>query len=132
MFMKRLFLLLAVIFIVQGCEVDSDPTNAREDFLGNWTCNEFEGDFAPQTYDVQVYAIGTGHQVGISGFYNQGPAFTVTGDVSGATLFISTQVVDGITIAGSGTMNANFDRVDLTFTANDGSGPDNVKANWVR
>ena len=130
--MKRLFLILLSFAALHACTIESDPDNAREDFLGDWTCNEYEGDFAPQTYNVEILAIGSESSVRIIGLYNQGNNFALSGYVQGSTLFITTQTVDGIAIAGSGIMANSFDRIDLNFTADDGSGGDNVKANLLR
>ena len=131
--MLRKYLSLAILAIVfTACVEETDPNNAREDFLGNWTCNEYEGDFAPQTYNVEVLATGSGNDVIIRGLYNQGTGFDVAASVSGSNIDIPTQTEDGFTLAGFGTINDNLNRVELTFTADDGSGPDNVKATWLR
>ena len=130
--MKRLLLILISFAAIHACTPESDPDNAREDFLGDWTCNEYEGDFAPQTYNVEILASGTGKSVLIVGLYNQGSNFVLSGYVDGRTLFINTQTVDGFNIGGSGNMANSFDRIELSFTADDGSGSDNVKATLLR
>jgi len=130
--MKSIFGLFIIIILLNACTIESDPNNDREVFLGNWTCNEYQGDFAPQTYNLEIYAIGSGDRIGLAGLYNQGPSFVVVAEVSGSSLFISTQTVDGITIAGSGTIASNFDQISLNFSADDGSGNDQVKATLLR
>ena len=129
---RSFLILIASSLVLSACVEETDPTNAREDFLGNWTCNEYEGDFAPQTYNVEVLPNGGGNDVVIRGLYNQGSGFDLVGSVSSGTIDIPTQVEDGITIAGFGNINNSLNRVELTFTADDGSGPDNVKATWLR
>jgi len=129
---KRLSAISILIFLLSACVQETDPNSDCSVFLGNWTCNEYQGDFAPQTYNLEIYAIGTGEQVGLAGLYNQGPSFVVVAEVSGSSLFISTQTVDGITIAGSGTMTSNLDQINLNFSADDGSGNDQVKATLLR
>lgn len=130
--MKRALFFLATIALFTACVEETDPNNAREDFLGNWTCTEYEGDFAPQTYNVEVTPFGSDNQVLISGLYNFGPTFILGGTVSGKTLNIEYQLVSGVSISGYGNINLNLDRVDVTFTANDGGGADNVRAYWLR
>jgi hypothetical protein len=125
-------MVLATALVLNSCVDETDLSNDREDFLGFWTCNEFEGDFAPQTYTIEIYASGSGNDVRIEGLYNQGNNFIVSGEVSGQTLFIDQQTVDGITLSGSGTMKSTLDEFSLNFTANDGSGNDNVKARCIR
>jgi len=131
--MLRKYLSLVILAaLFTACVEETDPNNAREDFLGNWTCNEYEGDFAPQTYNVEVTPSGSSNDVRIYGLYNQGSSFVLSGSVSGQTIYIDNQTVNGITISGFGNINNNLDRVDVTFSANDGSGTDNVKATWLR
>ena len=129
---RKILLISTISLFITACVEETDPTNAREDFLGNWTCNEYEGDFAPQTYNVEVTPFGSGNEVRIYGLYNQGSSFVLSGSVSGKTIYIDNQTVSGIIISGFGNINNNLDRVDVTFSANDGSGTDNVKATWLR
>lgn len=88
--------------------------------------------FAPQSYSVSVSKSGDGDQILIRGLYNQGSTFVVQGLVDVDQLTLPTQSVDGFTLSGSGTLNAAGDRVDLNFAINDGSGTDNVTANWTK
>lgn len=129
---QRILIFLLVGLVFTACVEETNPENAREDFLGNWTCNEYEGDFAPQTYNVIVQASGSGNDARVIGLYNQGSSFSLSAYVSGSTIYIENQTVDGITISGFGNINNNLDRVDMSFTADDGSGADNVKATWLR
>lgn len=130
--MKRIFFALALGAIFTSCTPESEPNTDRDLFLGDWTCNEYEGDFAPQTYNVEILASGAGKNVLVVGLYNQGSNFILSGYVDGITLFINTQSVNGFTIGGSGNLSNSFDRIDLIFTADDGSGSDIVKANLLR
>lgn len=126
------FLVLIAAFTIAGCVDDVPIDETREDFLGNWTCTEYEGEFAPQTYNVEVVAYGSGSAVRIYGLYNQGPGFALSGSVSGSTIFIDNQTVNNITYSGFGNINNDLDRVDLNFSAYDGSTTDDVKAAWLR
>ena len=130
--LQRLAIFSIFILLLNSCVEETNPENAREDFLGNWTCNEYEGDFAPQTYNVIVQPSGSGNDVRVVGLYNQGSSFSLAAYVSGSTIYIENQTVDGITITGFGNINNNLDRVDITFSADDGGGTDNVKATWLR
>ena len=81
--MKFLYtVLLSLLLLATSCVEETDPTNAREDFLGSWTCNEYEGDFAPQTYNVDVLPNGGGNGVIIRGLYNQGNNFDLVGSLT--------------------------------------------------
>ena len=131
--MIRKYISLAILLVTfTACEIDQDPTNARTDFLGQWLCSEVEGDFAPQNYAILVDPVGSESLVDIKGLYNLGPTFVVRAEVQGSGIYITTQTSNGITIAGTGSINSNLDEVTLNFTADDGSGADNVKAIWTR
>lgn len=130
--MYKIFSLIAIVLFLQACETDQDDQSTREDFLGQWTCTEIEGELAPQTYAIEIYAIGLGNAVGIRGLYNQGNNFVLNGEISGRTIMLPLQMVGGITFGGSGTMTSELDEIKLNFTANDGSGNDQVKAICLR
>ena len=122
---------LAVLLIASvSCVDDSQLYDNREFWVGSWTCSEIEGDFAPQTYPVEIVERVVLTEVGIKGLYNQGLSFTVIAEISGDNLVIPTQIVDDIQIAGSG--NLENEEITLYFDADDGSGVDNVKAMLVR
>lgn len=128
----RLTLLLITAALFTSCVEDTDLTSDRENFIGAWTCTEYEGDFAPQTYNVEVTANGLYDGVSIWGLYNQGSSVSLSGTVSGSTIYIDNQIINGITYTGFGTINAALNRVEVSFTANDAGISDNVKAYWLR
>ena len=124
------FGILVLLISVVSCVDDSDLEDNRDHWIGSWTCSEIEGDFAPQTYPVEIVEKVIVTEVGIKGLYNQGLSFTVLAEVSGDNLVIPTQVVDGIQIAGSG--NLDNGEITLYFDADDGSFVDKVKARLLR
>jgi len=128
----RIAFLLATVFIYASCVEDNNTISVRENFIGSWTCTEYEGDFAPQTYNVEVTANGLYDGVRIWGLYNQGSSISLSGSVSGTTIYIDNQTVNSITYSGFGTINAALNRVEVSFTADDSGISDNVKARWVR
>lgn len=122
---------LVVLFITTiSCVDDSQLYDTRELWIGSWTCSEIEGDFAPQTYPVEIVERVILTEVGLKGLYNQGLNFTVIAEIAGDNLVIPSQEVDGITLAGSG--NLENEEITLYFDADDGSGVDKVKALLVR
>ena len=130
--MKQFALFSFFALLISSCQLDQATNVSRADFYGSWTCDEYEGDFAPQTYIVQVEAFGNNNQIHIYGFYNVGNGQPVLAEVQSNSIFIYNQMVDGIEFSGSGRMLESLDQVDLTFTANDGSGIDHVRATWYR
>jgi hypothetical protein len=125
----QLFLGALLIGLV-SCVDEQDLLDNREQWIGNWTCSEIEGDFAPQTYPVEIVERVVITEVGIKGLYNQGYGFSVIAEIEGNTIVIPTQTVDGIQIAGSGDLME--EEIVLYFDADDGSGTDLVKASLLR
>jgi hypothetical protein len=52
--MKKLILLLSIIFISLSCSSDSDSNETNADFIGKWTI-EFEKDYTPTGLLYQTY-----------------------------------------------------------------------------
>jgi len=121
-------LLLAAVFFVGACAEDSETLDLRENWVGIWTCSEVQGDFAPQTYQVEIIEKIGPTYVAIKGLYNQGQGFNLEADVDGYFIEIPKQTVNGIEISGSGDLDSKGDLITLFFNANDGSGDDAVKA----
>ena len=90
-YLSRLSLAVLLIAFV-SCVDDSDLYDNREFWIGSWTCSEIEGDFAPQTYPVEIVERVVLTEVGIKGLYNQGLSFTVIAEISGDNLVIPTQI----------------------------------------
>ncbi|MDX5448470.1 MAG: hypothetical protein LPK47_08860 [Bacteroidota bacterium] len=132
--MKKLILISLSLLLLSGCLPDqsSDPTNFTDDWVGQWTCNETEGDFAPQVYSVEIAPGPEMNTVILRGLYNQGNNFEIRATVGKVSIDIPTQQEDGFMVSGGGYINDNLDRIELTFTINDGSGSDNVKAYMAR
>ena len=131
--MKWFRLLPLLLLLIASCEIDPPASNVdRIDFLGSWTANEYEGDFAPQIYTVQVDALGGVNEVEIFGFYNITNGDPVKAEIIGTTLYIFEQTVNGYTFSGTGIIQPSLDVIDLSFTANDGGTIDQVKATWTR
>ncbi|MCT4623701.1 MAG: hypothetical protein N4A46_08765 [Schleiferiaceae bacterium] len=121
------FLKLAVVFfLLTSCVDDARLEDNLALWVGSWTCNEIEGDFAPQTYQIEIVEKVDYNEVAIKGLYNQGQLFSVDAEISGGSIFIPSQTVQQINIEGTGSLDNS--EITLFFTANDGSGPDQVEA----
>lgn len=127
----RVLGLAAFLFLI-SCEEDPINVDDRTQWLGAWVCNETSGSSSPQSYSITVYEGTTLDEVTISGLHNEGATWTITANVYNRQLSIPTQTVSSLTISGSGSISTNGERVDLTFTFNDGAGPDDVIAYWTR
>lgn len=121
-----IFGILGLILI--SCEPETDPNqDPRLDWVGFWTVNETSGEFAPQTYTIQM-SLGSGDLLVVQGLYAQGNMFALDAAVSRRNFTLPAQSANGFNVSGSGTANEGITEMNLNFTINDGSGADNVTA----
>jgi hypothetical protein len=125
-------LLAATAFLLVACEPEV-PLDPRTDYwAGSWTCEEQTGDLAPQVYTVEVDLGADPDGVTVSGLYNQGLNFTLLGTVSGTSLTIPEQTINGFTLSGSGTYSVLTDQVTYSLVVNDGGSADYTSGRWTR
>ncbi len=123
------FLLLSLV----ACEQDDpfeDHIANRGRYLGVWQVTENTGINHPQFYSVNISAGTQDDEIVIAGLYNE-PNTRVAALVSGNSITIPNQTTDGIFFSGDGSANSDFSQILLSFTADDGSGPDVVEAVMV-
>ncbi len=134
-FVKYLFLSAVISLAVISCQQDDDnddnPGNVRDNYLGVWDCVENTGFSAPQFYTIDIIAGSESSEIIITGLYNISGT-QVQATVDGLMISIPSQTSEGIAFSGSGQANADFNQVNLNFTANDGSGNDVVEAVLTR
>ena len=127
-----IFMMLALVVLV-GCEEDDpleNPLDVRANYLGVWQVTENTGVNHPQFYSVNISAGTDDDEIIISGLYNE-PNVRLGAIISGANMSIPLQSSEGINFSGNGTANSNYSQIQVTFTADDGSGPDVVEAVMV-
>ncbi len=132
MIKKRISRILIVtitsLLVLKACVPDNDAgVIFRDDYLGIWDVNETEGAFAPQFYVVTITAGPGEDDILISGLYNT-PGTEVLVTVNGPSLNMPSQQSAGIMFSGSGLADNDLSSIALEFTANDGTGNDQVKA----
>jgi len=119
-----------LLLVVSACETDDpneDPAANRDQFIGVWQVTENTGINHPQFYQVNIVAGTADDQIFIEGLYNESNS-RIEATISGLNLSIPSQISDNISYIGSGMANTDYSQIDLNFTADDGSGPDNVEA----
>ncbi len=128
---KFWFPIVAILLgLAVGCAPDDtaeDPLANRTKYLGVWQVTENTGINHPQFYSVNISAGTQDDEVVIAGLYNE-TGTNVVALISGNSMTIPNQSSAGISFQGSGQANASFSQISLSFTANDGSGPDNIEA----
>ena len=136
--MKRLasfFSLLFLVFLVQACmPVEGDPN-----LSGQWTCTETSEIFMKSFTGTSVYTVKLNRDAAnldkyyIDNFYKLGSGVTVAVLVYGYTAQIPKQSVNGFVFEGTGVVEADYNLIELTYTADDGGGEvDNVTATYNR
>ena len=131
---KSLFWAFAVSMMLWSCETDNgeeDPLSIRDNYLGTWQVTENTGINNPQFYTVLIVNGDADDEVLIQGLYNESGT-RVVALVNGTQLNIPSQVSADLTFVGNGTANADYSQIALSFSADDGSGPDNVEATLVK
>jgi hypothetical protein len=131
---RSLSLLLFAIFVLSACEIDDpneDPLAIRDNYVGTWQVTENTGINHPQFYQVSIALGNQEDEIFIAGLYNE-QGTVVTAVVSGSQVSIPNQSTANIIFIGSGSANADYSQVSLNFSADDGSGPDQIEAVLVR
>ncbi len=124
---RTFFISSVLVFVVTGCLPDDDNDNITQ-WVGEWTVRETSGEFAPQTYTINISRRPSvmGDRVNVRGLYAQGNDFMVVADAFGNDLEVPEQEVNGLTITALLNINDNGDRASLYMTVNDDSGNDQV------
>jgi hypothetical protein len=104
--MKTLVFLSALLVFATSCDVYYvDPTpvvvyDERDAFVGSYDLNEYSSTYDEYwEYGISIYK-SSGGQIMIDNFYNSG--LRVYADVSGTSLYIPWQTVNGYEIKGDG------------------------------
>jgi hypothetical protein len=132
---KRLLLAAFLILWLGACVEDPDESffpDPAAQYHGTWQVKEETGFSAPQSYTMTITEDTSAQgDILIKGLYNvSGTAVSAT--VNGTDINLPNQRSEGIQFFGYGTANEDFTQLDLQFTANDGAGPDEVRAQASR
>jgi len=124
--MKQIIALLSVCLISLHCSKEEVSENVK--FLGAYTMAETCG-LSDDTYDLVIWESGRDAQsIIIYNLYNWGEIASAT--VSGNTLTIEEQILDGISFSGTGTLNG--DALEINFDVSLGTESDSCNATGVR
>ncbi len=134
---------LSLIFGVLVCLNSCVPVSESQSLEGEWSCHETSEIFLESqkaTKGTSIFPVYFAQDVAndnkyyIDNFYQLGDGTQVSILISGErSITIETQTVSGIEFSGSGTIDASFNSIDLTYTADDGGGEiDHVVATYTR
>lgn len=128
------FSILAIAVFLVACEPDDgteNPTAIRDKYLGTWQVTENTGINHPQFYTISIVEGDVDDELLLQGLYNTTNT-RVVALINGTELSIPNQTSADIVFVGSGSANADYSQIALSFSADDGSGPDNVEAVLVK
>lgn len=118
-FAKIAIILFAVF--VASCEDLTDSLSPRDKIADTWKCAETDSHGSTDNFLVEITADNTTLTgVKIQNFNNLN--ITVKATLASSIITIPSQVVDGFTISGSGTIKSNYEQISLTYSIEDGSG----------
>ena len=135
--MKALKLIFgtAILFAMNSCI----PDGTIESLEGSWSCQETSTIFMKNLKGTTVFPVYIAQDVEddntyyINNFYQLGDGVDVKIKVSGYSLILESQTVDGIKFEGTGTIDTSYEEINLTYTADDGGGViDHVQADYTR
>jgi len=131
----RILTIASLIVMLNGCLPD-DSINTLE---GSWSCQETSEIFMGNMKGTTIYPVYFAQDVlesdkyYIDNFYHLGDGVEVSVRLSGSVITLDKQTVDGFEFEGSGTVNTAYDRVELSYTADDGGDEiDHVQATYTR
>jgi hypothetical protein len=100
--------------------LSDDP---RDAFVGTWGVSENNSLKSTEFYTVTIEkSSGDSTLVFISNFYAIGNNTNVEATVSGGTITVPNQTVEGFTIQGSGDISINDNGIDWNYTVNHNNG----------
>ena len=119
----RLYFSLLITVLVVSCTDNNEPapeTDARDQYVGTWTCSEKSKVFNTSTYSVVISkAVSDKENIIIKNFYNLGSGTSTIVKVSNNNLTVGSQLVSGQTMSGSGSYSNG--KINLVYYADDGT-----------
>ena len=111
-------------FIFYSCEPDEDVTPSSIE--GTWKCKENHLVYGVQNYYVDIENDPNSNRVLIYNFLDLNASIEdslhVYATLTGKTLNIPQQIIEGHTVLGQGTVANNYKTINLEYTDDDGSG----------
>ncbi|NSW45535.1 MAG: hypothetical protein HPY79_06965 [Bacteroidales bacterium] len=132
-FFKFIVFITLIAFV--ACKPD-DPTpdtgDIRDKLVSSWKCQENSATYGSQNYYVEITKDTVSGLIIIDNFFNLGLGKSIKANVSGQTITINNQMLDGNLFNGSGTVSSNFNSISWSYTFDEGNGPENVSAVYTK
>jgi hypothetical protein len=118
-------LVISLFFLLSSCELleNTDDLSVAERLEGRWNVDESPIDFK-STKDayyvyIDIYEVDQ-NTIAIDGFLNLDGVVYAT--ISGMTLSLAEQEIDGWLVQGSGDISSNYETITWQYSVDEGSG----------
>ncbi|MGQ9846817.1 MAG: hypothetical protein ACUVQP_04855 [Bacteroidales bacterium] len=130
----KFFVLIILIALVSCKPDDTDPETAdiRDKLVASWKCKENSATYGTQNYYVEIIKDTVSGRIIIDNFFNLGLGKSIKANVSGQTISINNQMLDGNLFNGTGSISANYNSISWSYTFDEGNGPENVSAVYTK
>ena len=131
--LKSIVLFAVISFVFDACQKDTmdnpaTSTTDRDIFLGTWSTTSSGTIHGTLSFSMNITAgASSASQIKIENFDAEGSGTFVLANISGTSVSIQQQVINGDTIQGTGTYNNN-NTLSFTYTFRDGQTVDNRTA----
>lgn len=124
--------LATLVSILFSCNPDDNPNDtadARDKFVGNWTCSEHSAQNGNSTFTIGISLNpGNSSQIYIANLYALGTSKQVYAVVAGDNATIPQQNIGSYTASGSGNIYNSDTKINLDYYMNDGADIDTCTA----
>lgn len=100
----------------EACDPSGTVARFVGTFSGTETCTS-----GNDAYSITITASANEYFILVANLYNAGSTFVVSASVSQNQLTIANQIVEGVTVSGSGTLNGNALTITYTLSLNGNS-----------
>ena len=132
---QNISLVIFAVFLVNSCI----PDNNVQTLEGYWSCEETSEIYMKSMKGTTTYPvyfaldIVDDYTYYLDNFYQLGEGLDVKIKVSGNSIILEPQTVDGIKFEGLGSIDTSYELINLSYTADDGGGQvDHVTAKYTR
>lgn len=123
-YLKQLIIVITSSLLIISCAPEDSatptPTDVRDKIIGTYSCEETENSSNITSFDIYIRKnSATTDGIIISNFYNIGSQYDVNATLSGSSVSINSQVVNGFRISGSGNFNGT-NKINFSYTVQAG------------
>lgn len=124
-----------MLIALVACNPDDtgpETGDIRDKLVSSWKCQENSTTYGTQNYYVEIIKDTVPGKITIDNFFNLGFGKAIKANVSGQTITINNQMVEGHLFNGTGSVSANYNSISWSYTFDEGNGPENVSAVYTK